>query len=199
MRTRAAPGCDKQEIIQIEHGHANHRHNSRSWSFDEAGPNSLSRIRCLDTAGPRKSGSRLSLLSCPLTPRPRVTPCRYHLFRTVPPARKNVADRIETFPRPEKTPAHHVRELRFRPPGQRSTFPKVVRSHPMVRKRDSHPSEERGRLEVVPLDAFAREFNALCALFGCRDVHCPCVADSGYCSAITQLGKFEAIGNSCQG
>ena len=77
----------------------------------------------------RKSDFRLSLLSCSLISRSWVTPCRQHLFRTVFLTRKHVAKWIEAFPIPERTPAHHVRELRFWSPRQRFDVPKKFFDH----------------------------------------------------------------------
>ena len=59
------------------------------------------------------SHSRLSLLSCSLVSKSWVTPCRRHLFRTAYFTWRYIAIWLETFPVPEESPAHHVRELCF--------------------------------------------------------------------------------------
>ena len=57
--------------------------------------------------------SRFALLSCSLVSKSWVTPCRRYLFRTITLSEKYMKNWIETFPVPEKSPAHHARKLRF--------------------------------------------------------------------------------------
>ena len=53
-----------------------------------------------------------SLRSCALLSRSWVQPCRRHLFRVVVFTSKEAARWLKTFPEPEESPAHHVRDLR---------------------------------------------------------------------------------------
>ena len=59
------------------------------------------------------SRSRPSLLSCSLVSKSWVAPCRRHLFRSIFFTWRYIAIWLETFPAPEESPAHHVRELDF--------------------------------------------------------------------------------------
>jgi len=51
------------------------------------------------------------LRSCSLVSKSWVPPCRRHLFRFVTFDLRNVDRWLEAFPRPEESPAHHIREL----------------------------------------------------------------------------------------
>ena len=52
-----------------------------------------------------------SIQACALLSKSSVRPCRRHLFRTVAFTPKNIDGWLKTFPVPEESPAHHVRDL----------------------------------------------------------------------------------------
>ena len=52
-----------------------------------------------------------SLRSCALVSKPWVPSCRRHLFHTISLAPMHRAKWLETFPVPEESPAHHVRDV----------------------------------------------------------------------------------------
>ena len=54
-----------------------------------------------------------TLKSCALVSKPWVPSCRRHLFHTTLFTSNGMAKWLETFPVPEESPAHHVRDLRF--------------------------------------------------------------------------------------
>ena len=54
-----------------------------------------------------------SLQSCALVSKSWVPSCRRHLFHIILFASKSIAKWLETFPVPEESPAHFVRDLRF--------------------------------------------------------------------------------------
>ena len=58
-------------------------------------------------------GSRLSLQACTLVSKSWVPSCRQHLFHTILFTPENIARWVKTFPVPEESPAHLVRDLRL--------------------------------------------------------------------------------------
>ena len=54
-----------------------------------------------------------SLQSCSLASKSWVPSCRRHLFHTIFFTSRHMTRWLETFPVPEESPAHHVRDLRF--------------------------------------------------------------------------------------
>ena len=54
-----------------------------------------------------------SLRSCSLVSKSWVPPCRRHLFHTIIFSSEDVAKWLKTFPVPEESPAHYVKDLRF--------------------------------------------------------------------------------------
>ena len=54
-----------------------------------------------------------SLRSCSLVSKSWVPSCRRHLFHTIILSSRNVAKWLKTFPVPQESPAHYVKDLRF--------------------------------------------------------------------------------------
>ena len=66
----------------------------------------------LDHLGTDSEGLK-SLRSCSLVSKSWVSSCRRHLFHTISFTSAGPAKWVKMFPVPEKSPAHHVRDLRF--------------------------------------------------------------------------------------
>ena len=64
-------------------------------------------------SGPSIRTFRSHLRACALVSKSWIPPCRRHLFRTIYFTLKDMKRWLETFPVPEESPAHYVRDLRF--------------------------------------------------------------------------------------